>query len=52
MSGLFLDFIISVYVENISTKRGGKKLCLDRYMYTVAVVAKSIDEVLWLCVKH
>ena len=39
-------------MEIISTKRGGKKLCLDGYMYTVKNIAKSKDEVSWPCVKR
>ena len=39
-------------MEIISTKRGGKKLCLDGYMYTIKNIAKSKDEVSWRCVKR
>ena len=38
-------------MEIISTKRGGKKLCLDGYIYTIKNIAKSKDEVSWRCVK-
>ena len=31
-------------MEVISTKRGGKKLCLDGFMYTVKSDAKSKNE--------
>ena len=38
--------------EIISTKRGGKKLCLDGFTYTINVVATSKDEISWCCVKR
>lgn len=39
-------------MEIINTKRGGKKLCIDGFMYTVKVAAKSKDEISWRCVKR
>ena len=36
----------------IITKRGGKKLCLDGFMYTIKIEAKSKDKILWRCVKR
>ena len=48
----YIDCWISVNMEIISTKRGGKKLCLAGYMYTIKNVAKSKYEVSWCCVKR
>lgn len=39
-------------MEIINTKRGGKKLCLGGFIYTVKVVAKSRNEISWRCVKR
>ena len=35
-----------------TTKRGGKKLCLDGFIYIVKIEAKSKDEISWRCVKR
>ena len=36
----------------IATERGGKKLCLDGFMYTVKYENKSKTETTWRCVRR
>ena len=39
-------------MDIIATERGGKKLCLDGFMYTVKYENKSETETTWRCVRR
>lgn len=49
---LIQETYVSITMEIINTKRNGKKLCLDGYMYTCKHVAKEKDQITWRCVKR
>ena len=43
---------MSAELEVTTSNRGGQKICLDGFMYTKKHVAKSVDEMVFRCVKR